>query len=499
VKIFQFVIFAAFLAGCGTAPTESNQHVYQDRKFSSLCQAFETVVKEEALRVHLTKSVDDFPQLRAATTTALAKRLGKPAPSSSQEQCADLLELKEGDETQLYYSALKVFMSLLDPHSGYLTPKEAEAEERSDRNEAEGIGVAFQRRLVDNWREVNSLKVEEVFRDSSADGILHAGDEVASIGSEPVSGKFFDSLLKLIRELRPTVTLTLKSGKEVALNRSSYKWNPVLARRITSKGRKVGYLKLRQFTPEASDILRRKMEAIENFGGVDIWLLDLRNNPGGLLTEAVKVIELFKPEGVVVATSGNPNKKYRREENPNREYKAQNNSSPFKEPVLVLINQGTASASEIVAGGLARDRALVAGERSFGKGTGWIPMPLSERNGLGGVLIVTTFRYSFPDNYSPQIQGVKPHVVVEDPPLKKVIDEMRSKMLLLEEDYGKELVVPRGSTVETRSISRQIAKEKKAIEEKQANGEFAELCSNSDDCQREMGIAFAASLIDVNI
>src|SRR6185295_11877556 len=100
------------------------------------------------------------------------------------------------------------------------------------RNEADGIGVAFERRLVYRWLPIDYLKIEEVFQRSPADGVLHAGDEVSKIGAEAVTGNLMDQALQLIKAAKPVVTLELKSGNEIVLKTSPYKWSPVMASRI---------------------------------------------------------------------------------------------------------------------------------------------------------------------------------------------------------------------------------------------------------------------------
>ena len=185
----------------------------------------------------------------------------------------------------------------------------------------------------------------------------------------------------------------------------------------------IGYVRISSFQSKTDQDLASALEKIEDGRVLKGLILDIRNNPGGLLSQAIKVSDLFLDSGLIVSTKG-------RDESQNMEISAQRNEKPRNYPIIVLVNGGSASASEIVAGALQDNkRALVLGTKTFGKGSVQTILPLSDGSGLR----LTTAKYYTPSGKSIQLSGIMPDIKVEfEPPVEK--QEKEKRRFLREED-----------------------------------------------------------------
>lgn len=304
----------------------------------------------------------------------------------------------------LLEKALKGMASELDPHTVYLTPKQY-AEFNSDTSgKFGGVGV-----IVNPGK--GKLEIVEIIENSPAQKAgMKAGDVITSIDNFEVNAKTMEEALAKMRgPVGSQITIECfcadRSGKnfhnrKFVIQREIIRTNSVTMHEL-SEG--VAYAKLSIFQEDAAESLGKKLRKFEekNHGNIRGLILDLRNNPGGLLEQAVKVTNLFIDSGIIVSTIGRDKNKPE-----DVEYAVKRNTLPYF-PMIVLVNEGTASASEIVAGALQdRERAIIMGTQTFGKGSVQSIVPLPN----GGALKFTIARYYTPNGRSIQAKGITPDV-----------------------------------------------------------------------------------------
>lgn len=308
----------------------------------------------------------------------------------------------EVDLDRLVHGAIDGMISSLDPHSVYLD-EEGYRERREDTTgEFGGIGIEIS--LVNEQLTIISpIEDTPAFRAG-----LQAGDRIVEINGTLTSGMSVADAVRVMRG-KPGAELTLTIMRDALSQSKTY----TLVRetiRITSARARIledgyGYLRISQFQDRTGKELREGLKQItkENRAPLKGLVLDLRNNPGGLLDQALAVTDLFLTDGLMLYTQG-------RSPESREEYHARNDGDEPGVPLVVLINGGSASASEIVAGALKdRGRALIVGTRSFGKGSVQSLMPLS---GGGRGLSITTARYFTPGGISIQARGIEPDLVI---------------------------------------------------------------------------------------
>lgn len=309
------------------------------------------------------------------------------------------------DEQLLDY-AIKGMLNGLDPHSVYLKQESYEDLNEGTTGKFGGLGIEV---VWDN----GFVKVVAPIDDTPADkaGII-SGDLITSIDGEPISGQDLRSATKKMRgEPGTKVTLTvLRENKsepfDVELTRAIIRVNSVKRERLSDK---IGYLRITQFQSGTSESFRKQLSILREIKDFSGLILDLRNNPGGLLNSAVSISDAFLTEGVIVST------KSRLKQN-DVEFKATAVDLIDGKPIIVLINGGSASASEIVAGALQdHERAIILGTESFGKGSVQTIMDLGSGDGIK----LTTARYFTPNGTSIQASGITPDILVEQRKFKK--------------------------------------------------------------------------------
>ena len=309
------------------------------------------------------------------------------------------------DESKLIEAAINGMLTSLDPHSSYLAPDDAAQMRVQTRGEFGGLGIEV-------TQEEGFVKVVSPIDGTPADEAgIEAGDFITHVDGESVLGLTLDKAVEMMRgPVGSEIVITVvREGEDepfdVSIIRDTIKLTAV---RTRTQGETV-VLRVTTFndqtTPNLEAGLKEQIEAaggIENINGV---VLDLRNNPGGLLTQAIKVSDSFLESGEIVSTRGR-----------NPEDGERFNATPGDliqgKPMVVLINGGSASASEIVAGALQdHRRAIVVGTKSFGKGSVQTVMPLRG----DGAMRLTTARYYTPSGRSIQALGVSPDIVVAQP------------------------------------------------------------------------------------
>jgi carboxyl-terminal processing protease len=305
------------------------------------------------------------------------------------------------DDNELVNSAIQGMVSSLDPHSSYMDEKAFKDMQIQTRGEFGGLGLEV-------TMEDGLVKVITPIDDTpAAKAGLKTGDFVAAIDSTPIQGMALDDAINKMRGAPGTkVTLTIlrtgaKKPFDVALQRAVIQVDTDKFRREGD----VGYIRLPGFNEQTTSGLEHAVQQLKKQIGPGLkgYVIDLRNNPGGLLDQAVSVSQDFIGTGEIVSTRG-------RHPEDNTPYFAKGHDITDGKPVIVLINGGTASASEIVAGALQdHKRATVVGMTSFGKGSVQTIIPLGDS---GTALRLTTARYYTPSGHSIQATGITPDVQV---------------------------------------------------------------------------------------
>lgn len=309
--------------------------------------------------------------------------------------------VEEVSDRKLLESAIKGMLSDLDPHSTYLAPQDYEQLEESTSGEFGGLGIEV-------GMENGFIKVIAPIDDTPAQkaGVL-AGDLIIKLGDKPVKGMSLEEAVKLMRGKPGTVlTLTImrdgESGPiEIDVTRDIIKVTSIKSRMIENG---YGYVRITQFQAETGPQFRQALTRLEeeHGGTLDGLIIDVRNNPGGVLQAAVETADALLDEGLIVYTEG-------RIQSSRLRFSAKAGDIMAGTPIVVLINGGSASASEILAGALQdHGRAVVMGTQSFGKGSVQTVIPLDETHAIK----MTTARYFTPDGRSIQATGIKPDIVV---------------------------------------------------------------------------------------
>ncbi|NIZ60336.1 peptidase S41 [Sedimentitalea sp. CY04] len=313
--------------------------------------------------------------------------------------------VEEVDETELIEAAIGGMLASLDPHSSYLSPDDATQMRVQTRGEFGGLGIEV-------TQEEGFVKVVSPMDGTPADEAgMEAGDFITHVDGESMLGLSLDEAVDMMRgPVGSEIIITVvREGEDepfdVSIIRDTIKLTAVRAR---TEGSTV-VLRISTFNDQTTpNLISGLHEQIEEAGGIDKVngvVLDLRNNPGGLLNQAIRVSDEFLESGEIVSTRGrNPEDGERFNATPGDLAKGL--------PIVVLINGGSASASEIVAGALQdHRRAIVVGTKSFGKGSVQTVMPLRG----DGAMRLTTARYYTPSGRSIQALGVSPDIVVEQP------------------------------------------------------------------------------------
>ncbi len=313
--------------------------------------------------------------------------------------------VEEVETDQLVEAAINGMLTSLDPHSSYMSAKDFEDMQVQTRGEFGGLGIEV-------TQEEGFIKVVAPMDDTpAAKAGIQAGDYITHVNGESVLGLMLDQAVDLMRGpvgSEIIITVVRKDVAEpfdVSIVRDKIKLTAV-------KGRVVGktiVLRITTFNDQTQPGLESELaKGVKELGGmenVDGVVIDLRNNPGGLLTEAVSVSDSFLDKGEIVSTRG-------RSADDGERFNAKTGDLAEGKPVVVLINGGSASASEIVTGALQdHRRAIVVGTRSFGKGSVQTLIPLQG----DGAMRLTTARYYTPSGRSIQALGISPDIVVNQP------------------------------------------------------------------------------------
>ncbi len=306
----------------------------------------------------------------------------------------------------LIRAAIDGMLSSLDPHSGYLPPESFEDMQVDTKGAFGGLGIEV-------TQEDGFVKVVSPMDGTPAfEAGVEAGDFITHVDSEPTLGlTLAEAVDKMRGPVGSEITLTIiRVGEsdplDIVIVRDVIK---LTAAKVRSEGNVI-IIRITTFneqtTPNVEDGIKEQLKSLNGIDNVSGFVLDLRNNPGGLLSEAISVTDMFLEQGEIVSTRG-------RKMDDGERYNARSGDLAAGKPIVLIINGGSASASEIVAGALQdHNRAIVLGTKSFGKGSVQSILPI----GKDGAIRLTTARYYTPSGRSIQALGVAPDIIVSQRP-----------------------------------------------------------------------------------
>jgi len=309
--------------------------------------------------------------------------------------------VEEIDQVEAMDAAIHGILQSLDPFSAYMSPEIFKESQTETSGKFGGLGIEV-------TMESGVVKViSPIDNTPAAKAGVKAGDYIVRINGEQVQGKSLLEAVDLMRgEVGTSIEITirrkdLKKAKKIKIVREIIQIKSVSARLIDDE---VGYLRLSAFNENSSDQLKKEIKKLEKNKKTTGYILDLRNNPGGLLTQAIEISDFFLEDGEIVSTKG-------RKSRENRKFFAKKGDKINGKPLIVLINGGSASASEIVAGALQdQKRAILLGINTFGKGSVQSIIPLRNR----GAIRLTVSKYYLPSGKSISEVGVSPDIMIEE-------------------------------------------------------------------------------------
>jgi carboxyl-terminal processing protease len=370
--------------------------------------------------------------------------------------------VEEVDARELIEAAINGMLTSLDPHSGYLPPVDAEKMREQTRGEFGGLGIEV-------TQEEGFVKVVSPIDGTPADEAgMEAGDFITHVDGESVLGLTLNEAVERMRgPVGSEIIITVvREGEDepfdVTIIRDFIK---LTAARVRTEGKSV-VIRVTTFNDNTFDNIRdgldKELESADGLENINGIVIDLRNNPGGLLSQAIRVSDAFLDKGEIVSTRG-------RDPEDGDRYNATPGDLINGKPIVILINGGSASASEIVAAALKdHRRAIVVGTKSFGKGSVQTVMPLREQSAMR----LTTARYYSPSGRSIQNLGVTPDIIVEQP-RRQSNDEEDGFKFRSESDLRGSLSNDSLSEDEIQQIEEDRAKAEKAAELRNADYQLA--------------------------
>ena len=307
----------------------------------------------------------------------------------------------EVDQADVMDSAINGVLQSLDPYSSYMSPELFKSMQTETKGEFGGLGIEIS-------MESGVVRVISPIDNTPASKAgIKAGDYIVKINGEQVQGKSLMEAVKLMRgPVDTSINLTVRrKGKKKAIQfnieRKIIEVSSVDAKIIKNK---VGYVRLKSFNENSDEQVFKKIKEFEKKNKPVGYIFDLRNNPGGLLNQAISITDFFLDDGEILSTKG-------RKAFENRKFFARKGDGINGKPIIVLINNGSASASEIFAGALKdHKRAIILGEKTYGKGSVQSIIPLQN----GGGMRLTISKYYLPSGISISGVGVKPDIFIEE-------------------------------------------------------------------------------------
>ena len=309
--------------------------------------------------------------------------------------------VEDVDQSEMLDSAINGALQSLDPYSAYMNPELFKSMETDTRGEFGGLGIEV-------GMEAGVVKVISPIDDTPASKAgIKAGDYIVKINEHQVQGKTLTEAVDLMRgpvgsDIEITVRRKgVKKAIVFKITREIIKIQSVKSKKINDN---IGYIRLTAFNENSSSQVRKKIKEFDKDKNIKGYILDLRNNPGGLLSQAIKISDFFLSNGEIVSTKS-------RKENENRKWFANEGDILNGKTLVVLINNGSASASEILAGALKdHKRAILIGETTYGKGSVQSIIPLKNK----GAIRLTISKYYLPSGVSISEVGVDPDIEVSE-------------------------------------------------------------------------------------
>ncbi len=307
------------------------------------------------------------------------------------------------NQSEVMDSAINGVLQSLDPYSAYMSPELFKEMQTDTKGEFGGLGIEI-------GMEAGVVKVISPIDGTPAQRAgIKAGDYIVKIGKEQVQGKSLLEAVKLMRgPVGTSIDLTVRRKNvrkpiEFKIERKIIQIQSVSSE-IISDQQNIGYIRLKSFNENSDSQFLKSIKKFEKNSKIKKYVIDLRNNPGGLLTQAINITDFFLEDGEIVSTKG-------RKISETRKFFARKGDEIKGKPIIVLINNGSASASEIFAGALKdHKRAIILGENSYGKGSVQSIIPLTN----GGGIRLTISKYYLPSGKSISEVGVIPDILVEE-------------------------------------------------------------------------------------
>ncbi len=311
--------------------------------------------------------------------------------------------VEEINQADVMDAAINGVLQSLDPYSAYMSPELFKSMQTDTKGEFGGLGIEI-------GMESGVVKVISPIDDTPAEKAgIKSGDYIVRINDIQVQGKTLMEAVKLMRgPVGTSIKLTIRRKNIKKALKFNIKREIIEVKSVTSKiidkKKKIAYIRLKSFNENSDKQFLKSLKIFENKNKPKSYIIDLRNNPGGLLTQAINITDFFLEEGEILSTKG-------RKISETRRFFARSGDEVKGKPVIVLINNGSASASEILAGALKdHKRAIILGENTYGKGSVQSIIPL--RN--GGGMRLTISKYYLPSGQSISEIGVKPDILVEE-------------------------------------------------------------------------------------
>jgi len=309
----------------------------------------------------------------------------------------------EVNQIEVMDSAINGVLQSLDPYSAYMSPKSFKGMQTDTKGEFGGLGIEI-------GMESGVIKVIAPIDDTPAANVgIKSGDYIIRINNIQVQGKSLTEAVELMRgPIGSEINLTIrrknkKKALEFKIKRAIIEVKSVEAK-IIGEQKEIGYLRLKSFNENSDKQLFKIINDYEKNNKLTSYILDLRNNPGGLLNQAISITDFFLDDGEIVSTKG-------RKISETRRFFSKKGDGINKKPLIVITNNGSASASEIVSGALKdHKRAIILGERTYGKGSVQSIIPLKN----GGGIRLTISKYYLPSGKSISEIGVLPDIFVEE-------------------------------------------------------------------------------------
>jgi carboxyl-terminal processing protease len=309
--------------------------------------------------------------------------------------------VEEINQSEVMDAAINGVLQSLDPYSGYMSPETFEEMQTETSGKFGGLGIEV-------GMEAGVVKVISPMDNSPADRVgVKAGDYIVKINDAQVQGKTLSQAVGLMRGpvgSKIEITVRRKGLKKAFIFNITREIIEVKSVKSKIIDKNVGYIRLTSFNENSSDQVKKKIKEFKKDKNIEKYILDLRNNPGGLLSQAIKISDFFLDNGEIVSTKS-------RKRSENRKWFAKKGDLVDGETLVVLINYGTASASEIVAGALQdHKRAILIGKNSYGKGSVQSMIPL-ENN---GAIRLTISKYYLPSGKSISDIGITPDIEIAE-------------------------------------------------------------------------------------